>query len=312
MGLLFPFILIFNLLFVPFWLIFKARYVLVPILGMLLCSGFIMDYFPLHLGDSKMEEDLKVVTWNVKSFGSKDYSGSIDEIQAYIDSLNADILCFQEFYGNANCNTVHNHMDSLGYFHAQKDGRRIYSRYPIVDTDDVTAGSAKSNGMFIAKLFVNGDTLLVVNMHLECNFISQEDRAGGKEALKSGERAKMEKEGRHLWDKLALSAGYRSEQIDSVTQALDTHYKDCSVLVCGDYNDTPISYSYQQLASRMENAYRNKGTGLGVSYNERFFWIRIDHLFHSKDWETASAFIDRSVDISDHYPLIVGLKKQQK
>ena len=310
MGLLFPFILLFNLLFIPFWLIFRPRYVVVPLVGVALCGAYVLDYFPIHVGSGSTDLGLKIVTWNVKGLSRKGTEGRTAEMLAYVDSLDADVLCLQEFYGGANCKAVHQHLDSLGYHHAITEGRRIYSRLPLSDVEEMEVASAKKNGMFTARLLLDDDTVTVFNVHLECNFIDQDDRTGGKEALRSRERERLEAEGRHLWDKLAVSAGYRSMQVDSLTRMLDTRYKGKSVIVCGDFNDTPISYAYQQLARRLENAFRNRGTGLGVTYNERFFWIRIDHLFHSKDWETQCVEIDHSVDISDHYPLIVRLKKR--
>ena len=311
LGLLFPFILIFNLIFLPFWLVFKPRFVVVPLLGVLLCVGLILDYFPLNFGASEDICDLKVVTWNVKAFGGQENKDRETEMLAYVDSLNADLLCFQELYGNSNCKALCQHLDSVGYYHATSEGRHVFCRYPVLGTEALEAETGNSNGMFATRLLVGEDTVVVVNAHLECNFIDKQDRAGGKEALRSRQREKLEQEGKHLWDKLAVSAAYRGAQVDTITHALDTRFKKYPTIVCGDFNDTPISYAYQQMADRLENAFRERGRGLGITYNERFFWIRIDHLFYSADWQCVRAEIDRHAEFSDHYPLVVRLKKRQ-
>ena len=48
-GLAFPILLVLNLLFVPFWLLFKPRMLVVPLLGMGVVGGYILDYHPLNL-----------------------------------------------------------------------------------------------------------------------------------------------------------------------------------------------------------------------------------------------------------------------
>ncbi len=309
-GLAFPIILFFNLLFIPFWLIFKARFTLIPLLGILSCTGFILDYFPLNAAKESPDSCLTVISWNVKSFDRKFRLDDKDEPLAYIDSVNADIVCLQECYGGETVGQLNAQMSAKGFYHEEADGRQIYSRYPILSSEVIPVPSANKNGMSATQIRVGSDTIVVINAHLECDFISQDDRTKGKDAIKSGEADQLKEESRHLWGKLAVSYGTRGMQVDTLVKVLDTKFEDCPVIVCGDFNDTPISYAYQQMDKRLENAYRNCGFGVGVSYNERYFLFRIDHLFHSDFWKTFSAEIDHKIHASDHYPLVVKLGKR--
>ncbi len=311
--LFFPILLFVCLLFVPFWLLFKWRYVAVPVVGVLPCVGFALDYCPLNFrqgGGAEAPAELTVMSWNMMNFGYKGVSERQDEVLAYIDSVNADIVCLQECAGGPGVWALKQHMTERGYNWASQNGRTFYSRYPIVSEDVLQARSSLSNGINVYRLLLGADTLAVLNVHLESNYLTQEDRYDGRMALKSRSSEELKQEGEHIWGKLALSQRCRGAQVDTLTRAIEEHFETGSVIVCGDFNDTPVSYAYQKLKRcNLLSAYREKGRGVGVSYNERFFFFRIDHLFHSGDWETLSARIDNSVLLSDHYPLIVKLGK---
>ncbi len=307
----FPIILVLNLVFIPVWLVFKWRMTLVPLVGVLLCLNFILDYFPLHSQKQQTEDaSITVLSWNVMNFNFQGFDERHDEIIAYIDSVSPDIVCLQECTGGSFAPKLMQHMTDAGYQCAEHKGRALYSRFPVISEEELNADSWLNNGVNVYKLLVGDDTLLVMNTHLESNFLTKEDKYDGRMALKSADRNELEQKGRHIWAKLAVSQRYRGAQVDTVTHALDTRFAGMSTIMCGDFNDTPISYAYQQMKRFMQSAYRSKGFGVGVSYNERFFYFRIDHLFHSSDWETVSAHIDNHFLASDHYPLIVKLRKR--
>ena len=79
---------------------------------------------------------------------------------------------------------------------------------------------------------------------------------------------------------------------------IDTDY----VLVCGDFNDTPISYAHRTIQGPLKDAYAASGRGVGVTYNENFFWFRIDNILHSANMKPINCTVDK-VRYSDHYPL---------
>ena len=85
-----------------------------------------------------------------------------------------------------------------------------------------------------------------------------------------------------------------------------------SVIVCGDFNDTPISYAHKVFADALTDCYVSSGFGPGFSYHENRMFVRIDHMFCSDEWEPFGAKVDSKVKTSDHYPLICWLKKRSK
>lgn len=73
-------------------------------------------------------------------------------------------------------------------------------------------------------------------------------------------------------------------------------------MVCGDFNDTPISYAHRTIQGPLKDAYAASGRGVGVTYNENFFWFRIDNILHSANMKPINCTVDK-VRYSDHYPL---------
>ena len=128
-------------------------------------------------------------------------------------------------------------------------------------------------------------------------------------AITDPDRQTIKNSSQMLMGKLSEAAAYRGIQADSIC-ALVQRNASHPVIVCGDLNETPISYTYQRLARRLTSAYRKAGRGPGFTFSRRSFPVRIDHLFYSDDWTCTSCLIDRTVSSSDHYPLVVRLSKK--
>lgn len=306
-GLAFPIVLVLNLVFLFLWIFVNWRYLWVPVLGMGLTWNFIMDYHPVNLGARKNRGELKVVSWNVRAlYGIENKESEFDE---KIKSWNADMFVFQEEYGGRLVDHVDRLMARLGYQKAEGNGRVLYSRFPILSSREVEAPTSNANGFFATEVLINGDTIAVIDCHLESNLITPEDRADGRAAINNHIDKQTVRKARTLWGKLARSARTRAQQTDRLTQLIDSLPPRRPVILCGDFNDTPISYAYQRVGKRLQCAWRNAGNGVGVSFNERFFYFRIDHFFHSDHWETRTVKIEPHSPFSDHNPQIVTLHR---
>ena len=79
------------------------------------------------------------------------------------------------------------------------------------------------------------------------------------------------------------------------------------MIVCGDFNDTPISYCYKTIRGNMKDAFKESGLGFGISYHENKFLFRIDHIFYNNKIESYRAKVHK-VTYSDHYPVTVYMK----
>ena len=81
------------------------------------------------------------------------------------------------------------------------------------------------------------------------------------------------------------------------------------MLICGDFNDTPISYTHHRLSTGLHDAIATTGRGVNYSYYfKSLIGVRIDHMLYSDHIEARAAYVDRTAEISDHKPIICYFK----
>ena len=183
----------------------------------------------------------------------------------------------------------------------------IHTRYPIVKRERIPYSSL-ANGSAAWWLKVGEDTLIVVNNHFESCHLSTEDRQQYRHIIK-GEipHDSLRTESAILLVKLAEANAKRASQIRAVREYVKEH-ANYPVIVCGDFNDNPISYSRHTMGETLTDCFVATGRGIGLSYNQKAFSFRIDHIFCSKDIQPYNCQVDDKMDASDHYPLICWLK----
>ena len=97
LGMAFPIFLVMNLLFLFFWLIFKWRKMWIPVVGYLFAYFPISLYMPLNVRQELPEGCIKVLTYNVCTYGGNfKYHDAFERILDYFEAQQADIVCLQE------------------------------------------------------------------------------------------------------------------------------------------------------------------------------------------------------------------------
>ena len=168
MTLAFPIFLMANLAFVFFWLISKARFAALSVLGMLVAGGYVMDYCPLQCQDDVPEDStLLLVSYNIGTVaGPENHQAFVQ----YVKETDADILCLQEVADPSMLTSAvfKAMLDSMGYKMQQQENRCVLSKLPFVGSASSLSYLSKTgNGTTICRLRYGSDTLLVVNNHLE-------------------------------------------------------------------------------------------------------------------------------------------------
>lgn len=312
LGLAFPIFLVLNLLFLLFWLFVKWRYALLTIVGLLVCYLSLRSYLPLNFSGREVPEgSIKLLSYNVMGFDGMKKSEGTNPVLTYLAGSGADIICMQEYCTSTRkdlltAQDVRNALKAYPYYSVQSYGGQsvqlaCYSKFPILSVKPVPYKSA-TNGSVAYTLKVGGDTLLLVNNHLESNKLTREDR-GLYEDMIDNPNAEKVKSGLHLFlEKLGTADSIRSAQADSVAKLVAASpYPD--VVVCGDFNDVSISYAHRVLTEHLRDAFTETGCGLGISYNQNKFFFRIDHILLSPSLKAARCTVDDTIRESDHYPI---------
>ena len=315
-GMTFPFFIIANLVVLVLWVLFKWKYMWIPLLAFAFAYVPIRNYVPIHFDKEVPDSCIKIVSYNVCGYdGNHRYSNAHDTIYSYLKKVDADIVCIQEEQ-NTRINQLTFFLDTYPYndtVHVSNptsvniNALGIHSRYPIVKKERIDYKSY-SNGSVAFYLKVNDDTVIVVNNHLESTHLSFDDRQRYKDVLRGNmEREDAEAETLLLIEKLSKAMASRASEAKAVHQYVEDH-RQYPMIVCGDFNDTPISFTRYTVGQGLHDCYVESGCGPGISYNKKGFNVRIDYIFCSDHFKPFDCQIDSRADYSDHYPISCSLK----
>ncbi len=322
-GMTFPFFLAVNLAFLLFWVFFSWKRLLIPVAGFALAYVPICIYMPLHFDEQPVTDNtLHVVSYNVAGYGGNfKYEEAFDSILAYLINEKADIVCLQEDMTSKWKNTKEVFARHFKYNDTVRVSSPAYSglnclglhtRFPIVGKERIDYQSLTNGSVAYLLKLDSGDTLLLINNHLEGTHLSSSDRKRYQKMIKGHmERDTAKAETQMLVDKLASAMMRREQQVKAVKQYISRHSQ-YPVLVCGDFNDTPISYTRHAMAKGLTDCFVESGCGLGLSFNQHGFNFRIDHMMCSRDITPLQCKIDTKIDVSDHYPMLCWLKMAEK
>jgi endonuclease/exonuclease/phosphatase family metal-dependent hydrolase len=144
-----------------------------------------------------------------------------------------------------------------------------------------------------------------MNVHLESvrfgkedyNFVSEiTTTPTSNENFKSGTRV--------IISKMRYAFVKRASQIETISQFIKISPH--PVILCGDFNDTPVSYSYRQIANKLNDSFVDAGTGLGQTHAQMLPLLRIDYIFYSKNMKAIDHHTIQK-DYSDHFPLVARI-----
>ncbi len=317
LGFLFPALWIINLLALIVHIVRKSPKLLIPLLALVLSWNQWNNVFRFS-GEETPEEmnmPVKVMTYNTRMFDFYNWSGLSDtpgDIYEYIREENPDIICFQEYFTSNNKEGFHPNRTrarfrALGYHHIEylhNNGRgsgygiATFSKYPIVNQGSLPFEDSKNMSIF-TDLNIAGKVIRVFNNHLESIGFKEND-FNVIDSLKF-EMDEQQRQGiEEIISKMSRAFRQRSAQAEILSRHIDN--SPYSVIVCGDFNDTPISYVYHKMRGNLKDAFRESGAGFGGTYNGRLPSLRIDYIFHDPKFESYN-FHHHKIEYSDHYPV---------
>lgn len=139
----------------------------------------------------------------------------------------------------------------------------------------------------------------VYNVHFQSIYLGYEDYAV-IDSLEGNQRASW-KSMRNILRKIKRAFAKRSWQANALAEHI-AEYKGKQIL-CGDFNDVPVSYTYRKAGGTLTDAYVEKGFGFGTTFANRLSIFRIDYTLLDERLKINSCKIIRK-NLSDHYPVI--------
>ncbi|MDB5286030.1 MAG: hypothetical protein JWR05_979 [Mucilaginibacter sp.] len=316
-GLAYPPLLLAAIIMAAYWLLRKSWYVLLSIItiavGYHVLANNIGFRLPADSDNTVNKNTLSLMTYNVHNFkvyGSNNTLATKHDFLELIKEQNPDIIGMQEFYtrrrGQYNMiDSLKRIMNSNEYYYEPFDavpdesmGMAIFSKYKIFNHGWVKFNNGSANQCIYVDVEKNGAKFRMYSVHLQSIHFEPEDykylgslSSKGKTDMHATKR---------LGSKLKAAFLKRSEQVFIVKN----HAKTCPYpyIISGDFNDTPASFAVTQMAKGIKNTFREKGSGLGRTYNGDFPNYQIDYVMVSPQIGVNDYRIIQK-KLSDHYPL---------
>jgi endonuclease/exonuclease/phosphatase family metal-dependent hydrolase len=317
-----PFAIAANCCFIIFWLFTRRKWRLFFSLAPLcIFYKLVLAVVGLHFGKNDLQAGagrLKVMTWNVHGLGIYDHPVDKtvpDRILEVIKEQQPDILCLTEFYTNwDNAMTPHTGrflqeggFKEYRFIYDNTLGTKIYvgtafySRYPL--SNFKTIQLARNIKMLQCDVTLPGKRKMRnYFIHLQ-SFMLQDNEKNLIEEVKNNNRSLEMSESKSFARRFNAAYEKRAVQTDSAAGIIaQSPYP---VLICGDLNDLPGSYTYTTLRGKLGDAFAEQGLGLGRTYNRILPTLRIDYIFYDPAMLHITGFKSpRLSALSDHNPVI--------
>lgn len=302
-GLSFPILLIFNLLFIGLWLFVDIKLTLISLFTLACGWVFIKGFFAFNSErKATSKNEFSVVSFNISNAMSAYDSNTAlrrektKEMEQFIGRFkDEDVICLQET-GPFALDLLHKTFPSW-HFHALNKGSIILTKNPIVKKGEIDFGTI-TNSCLWADIVINFDTLRFYSIHLQSNRIS-------KDADNMIEKGNLNDKKTWLGIKEILRK-YKNFHIKRASQAklVKSHANTSPypVVLSGDFNDTPLSYTYAHLSEGLKDAFYERGTGIGTTYSGKIPFLRIDYIFTSPVIHALKFQVIKE-NYSDHYPV---------
>ena len=313
-GLGYPFLLLVNISFILLWLIINPRYMYVSLVAILLGFGFLGKYFQF-VGEKVEQGDIKVLSYNVRHFagnGLDDQKETANEIKEFLSSQDADIICLQEVRLRKNsifnlAQTVEE-LDFIKHYQYARSsttfGSVTMTRYPIISMSEIRFENSRNISIY-TDVLIGEDTVRIFNIHLQSYQIDPARYAiiDSPEAPQKFKLSEVKEVKTKFIDALKL----RAEQVREIRKYIkESPYH---VILCGDFNDPPASFSYRKLRKGLNDAFVDSGSGVGRTYIGKLPSLRIDYILHSRGFLSYN-FQTIEYRKSDHLPISCELVKK--
>lgn len=305
LGLAYHYLLIVNLVLLLYWIARWKKITWLILFVLIAGYPFMRTYYGMN---GKISEetphDISLLSYNVRQmdiYGWSKQKETPQQMEDYINRFPGNLVCLQEVPQQ---NGIFQKFPSYPYYYTQKDVA-ILSRTPLINTGFIDFDKKYTAACIYADVAIPGDTIRVYCVHLESYRLGDKDRKL-LQKLSEGKGQAISDEVHSIVSLLIAANKNRARQAGIIKKHMNQ--SPYPVILCGDFNDTPLSYTYSTLDDGMKDSFVEKGRGLGNTYIGEFPSFRIDHILHSSSFETVSYLRD-TVRFSDHYPIQSKLRK---
>lgn len=298
-----PGMIVINLVALAWWLA-RRRWLTaaVPLAALLVNLPFLAAMVQLRSHHDEAACDLKVATYNVHGFrGEEGFRNVVNQIAALLQEQQADVVCLQEFRTTIDYDTAQV-VRLLGLPYAAYDRSvAVLSRYPIAESSAIHFGEERvntTNGALQADIATPGGRVRIFACHLQTTGVSSMEYRYAKDY-----GVRFVPFGA-LSEELARNTRLRAQQASEISRMAENSPH--PVILAGDFNDIPSTYTYGIVARRLDDTFREGGSGWGGTYRRALGVLRLDYIFVSEGLLCPRCYT-LDTGLSDHKPVFAAL-----
>ena len=314
-GLAFWEILIFNVVVFLLLLLMWSNKIWISVVALLIAIPGIAKSFSFG-SKAQAENSIRIMSYNVHNFkhvdGETDKETFANQVMDMVREQAPDILCCQEFSGFKSGVTrpqcIEDFAKSVGfqyiYFNRKINygGNVIFSKYPLAKvTEDSGFGKENTYGVMVSVDAGEKGKFHVANVHLLSYNITDDEI---DIITNSSERQeKLDTIGKTVLYKLKYAFEKRSDELKQVMEGMPP--VGGPILICGDFNEPPLSYNYRQMQQAgFIDTFTKVGFGIKSTYAGKLPLLRIDYIWANDNVKPLD-FERHKYKASDHYPIIL-------
>jgi endonuclease/exonuclease/phosphatase family metal-dependent hydrolase len=311
-GLAYPYLLLANILLALVWAILLRFEALISIVVIALGITHLTNYLKIGRSTGKKEGTFKVMSYNLRLFNYYESQNISSErkMLAFMKEQKPDILCLQEFFVNGDPvqkdssvksslgGGYYSHMKMIGSGKNRYYGIATYSRYPIVGKGEILHPGSSSLSIY-TDIVVKNDTFRIFNNHLQSFRLRSIEKSFLEEITTPDQKETLD-EVRSL--SVSLKKGFISRARQALIVKEHINSSPYPVIVAGDFNDTPVSFSYRKIRKGLNDSFVSSGYGAGFTYRGKYPPNRIDYILYDNSLD-CRVFNIIKVRYSDHYPI---------
>jgi endonuclease/exonuclease/phosphatase family metal-dependent hydrolase len=325
----FPYLAAALFLFIPLWFFVKKKAALILLLVFACGYTNLSSTWAINLKSNspvKAEKTLRILGWNVRNFDNPafhaDSANSVrNRMFRYISQVNPDVLCLQEmveYVGPSFLSNIHK-LRAMGYVYYYKpeevdmhfpygtlqSSNAIFSKYPIVDSGvQLLNDSSHPKKIIYADISFEGRKLRVFSTHYRSFYLG---------ALPPDPPMSFHFDTSFIhkasnFEKLKVISLEHVKEAAIVRKLMDGSPHPV-VLAC-DMNSVPASFTYHYTKHQLQDAFLERGFGLGGSVDSLPKTLRIDYLFADKQLQIVN-YRRKKLSLSDHYPHFMDVMWRQ-
>ncbi len=312
-GLAYPYLLLANILIAIAWLVALRFEALISVVVIAIGYNHFSNYIKLTNPSGGKSNTFKVLSYNVRLFNYYETRNGVyspKRVLDFLKSQNADIICLQEFFllGNPDVekeamlrelgSKYNIHFKLLKVSNNRYYGIATFSRFPIANKGEFVHNNSSSLSIY-TDVVINRDTFRIFNNHLQSFMLKRMNKSLLDEMASSGNKELMD-EVKSL--SISLKKGFvnRSQQAQLLKNKVNN--SPYPVIVLGDFNDTPVSYTYWKICKGLDDAFLTSGYGAGFTYKGNYPPNRIDYILY--DNKLVNTYFEiKKIKYSDHYPI---------